>query len=289
MKRLWDRRSRAARIGTMVGLVVLFALVAIGVYVGTGMAIVTRGPHSATGAPNPSTAPGSHLGSSPSVQWSVTPESSIPGPSASGPKGSAQPVGAVVGQPPPPGDPTAGVPGAPGGMALHLVDKYGDLAVTASWTAAIPNGHAVTSYLASLYIGSSPPVGIEVSASPAVLHFTCSGSCPIDGRVTVQAINAIGFGPAGTATFHDVLPHVTGFQCFPNPVLAGNMVCVLTTPDTNVTITWVKNMSPQPQLDGQTTVTADDPNCPSVPITMTATVGNAAGLVVRSGAATCSV
>jgi hypothetical protein len=267
------------RVAAATGLVALFAVVAVGVFFGSRLAGLVRGqPVSAGPQQDQPAQPQSALGpAAPSDQPSLAAS-----PSAS-PTPAAQPGPAV-----PPG-PGAAPPDQPGNLSVSQVDRGTDLTVTVGWTAPKANGRAITSYVVILYSGGSEPVSQQLPGTPAIFHVACTSTCPIDGRATVQAVNTMGPGPQAILAFHDLLPHVQQVACnitgSGTGIAHGILQCDVTTPDTNDTVTWVNPTSPETTYDSKASIRFSCKQGSSV--TMTATVANAAGQVIRSATMTC--
>jgi hypothetical protein len=267
----WRQRPRAARIWGLVGVVGLFAVVTVGVYLGAGLATIARGSN----GPDPATSTSNGVEPK-SLIGPAGPGSTGPGPAdpsaTATPSASTRP--AAVGQAGP-------VPDPPGNLTFtDFLDQGGQLAVTVRWSAAQSSGRPVTSYVASISAGSYQ-TDVSHAASPLVFHVPCSGACPIDGQVRVRAVNDSGTGAPASVTFHDVLPHVQKFFCYPSPYSGGDVFCEVVSPDPSPQTVWNGN----PGHDGQTRVFL---SCsPGDVVSMTVTVSNSAGRVIRSGSAMC--
>ena len=102
-----------------------------------------------------------------------------------------------------------GRPGAPRSVTASAATHWGNgsTRVTVSWSAAAPNGAAVTAYEVR-GTGGTPSTTrtttVSGTSTGAVLDFTCSAGDPLDcghvGQVEVTAVNTAGTGPAASAT-----------------------------------------------------------------------------------------
>jgi hypothetical protein len=89
------------------------------------------------------------------------------------------------------------VPGAPTGVTATA----GNTSATVSWTAPSNGGSAITSYTVTPYVGSAAQTTVTVAGSPPATTTTVLGlTNGTTYTFTVTATNAVGTGPASTAS-----------------------------------------------------------------------------------------
>jgi hypothetical protein len=228
LKTFWGRQPRGVRIWGTVGLVGLFGLVAVGVYLGiqvAGYAHETQ-PIKAAAPPSPSPAAvADRLDASPALP---------PSPSASV---TSAPVRATS---------APKVPDAPGNVRFFVRETFEtDLNVTVRWTIPSANGSLITTYLVDVRSGSDFHQTLSSTTTEATVDVPCTATC--DGQevdATVQAVNAIGFGPQGFGAFRGGLPvlsltdsHCGARQPITNPMMMECAVSVSNYTD----VTWTVN------------------------------------------------
>jgi hypothetical protein len=289
VKEFWDRQPRGARIGSIVGAVGLFAVVAVGVYLGIQAATIARHPR-ASGAPSSghdASSVSQQVGASPSPTPTPTaalPSATLsPSPAAGGSSGGGPSGGGGSG-----GGAPARVPDPPLNVTLSVVQHLGsDLTVTVTWGTPKDNGKPITGYKIVVNSGTDFSKSGPVSTSGQVYTVPCgSGGCANrEFDAAVLAVNAIGDGPQAFAAFRGGLPAanescVTGYIAGFIPGLS----CTLSdTGDTS--IRWTLNGVAQTAYDDKT---QPQMQCDaSATLKLVLSVSNQAGTTTRTDTFTC--
>jgi Domain of unknown function (DUF1929)/Fibronectin type III domain len=130
-----------------------------------------------------------------------------------------------------PSAPTA--PAAP----TALIATPGNASATVTWSAPANDGSPITSYTITPYIGSTAQTPTTITGSPPATSTTITGlTNGTTYTFTVTATNAIGTGPASTAS-NAVTPTATSSPAFVQQASghASNVSSLAVTPGTNLT------------------------------------------------------
>jgi hypothetical protein len=294
-KGFWARQSLAARTWGTVGLVGLFAFVAVGMFLGVKAVTDARAPHTAT--PSPST--GTVLAVRPGPTTSAGPSPSSLGPSGSPPPGGGSGGSSSGGSTGSGGSGTGSggsggsaptAPDPPGTVTLSVVEHFNsDLAVTVRWTKPNDHGQAISRYDVIVHSAPDAPIPVSTTSTDTTVMVPCGSGCGSRTvTATVQAVNAIGSSPQASGSFAGGLPADNMSCAFAGEAgIYEELDCTLY--DTNVSTVWTaKNSNAQTTYTNVSKIGLPCPfNIQFDTLVVTVSASNTAGTNVRSISYTC--